>query len=59
MDEASYYLNIIANESNDVWSNVVSKLKAYSKELNPNTMEYEENQKENEKTFRELFKDRS
>ena len=48
MDEASYYLNIIANQSNDVWSNLVSKLKAYAKELNPNTMEHEENQK----TFR-------
>tara|TARA_A100001011_G_scaffold159251_1_gene167621 strand:- start:227 stop:553 length:327 start_codon:yes stop_codon:yes gene_type:complete len=57
MYEASYYLNIIANESSSDWSNVVSKLKAYAKELNPNMMEYDEYQKDNEKTFRELFKD--
>ena len=34
--EASYYLNIIANNSYGEWSNVVDKLKAYAKELVPN-----------------------
>ena len=48
MHEASYYLNIIANNSYSEWSNVVDKLKAHAKELNPSMMHYEAYQREHE-----------
>ena len=54
MHEASYYLNIIANNSYSEWSNVVDKLKAHAKELNPSMMHYEAHQREHEKEYREI-----
>ena len=54
MYEASYYLNIIANNSYGEWSNVVDKLKAYAKELNPSMMHYEAYQREHEREYREI-----
>ena len=57
MYEASCYLNIIANNSYGEWSNVVDKLKAYAKELNPNMIHYEAYQRDHDKKFYELHKD--
>ena len=57
MYEASYYLNIIANNSYGEWSNVVGKLKAYAKELNPNMIDYETYHRDHDKEFYELHKD--
>ena len=57
MYEASYYLNIIANNSYGEWSNVVDKLKAYAKELVPNRIHYEAYQRDHDKEFYELHKD--
>ena len=57
MHEASYYLNVIANNSYSEWSDVVDKLKAYAKELNPSMKHYEAYQRENEKEYRELIQD--
>ena len=54
MYEASYYLNIIANNSYGEWSNVVDKLKAYAKELVPNMIHYEAYQREHEREYREI-----
>ena len=54
MHEASYYLNIIANNSYSEWSNVVDKLKAHAKELNPSMMHYEAYQREHEREYREI-----
>ena len=48
MHEASYYLNIIANNSNNEQSAVVDKLKAYAKELSPSMKHYEAYQRMNE-----------
>ena len=56
MYEASYYLNIIANNSYDEWSNVVDKLKAHAKELIPNMIHYEAYQRDHDKEFFELYK---
>ena len=41
MYEASYYLNIIANNAHGKWSNVFDKLNAHAKKLNPNIIHYE------------------
>ena len=57
MHEASYYLNIIANNSYSEWSNVVDKLKAKAKELMPDMKHYEKYQRIHDKEFYELFKD--
>ena len=57
MYEASYYLNIIANNSYGEWSNVLEKLKGYARELNPNMIHYEAYEREHEKDFRNLMKD--
>ena len=57
MHEASYYLNIIANNSYSEWSNVVAKLKAHAKELNPSMKHYEAYQREHEREYRYLMKD--
>ena len=57
MHEASYYLNIIANNSYSEWSDVVDKLKAYAKELSPSMKHYEAYQRDHDKEFYELHKD--
>ena len=57
MHEASYYLNIIANNSYSEWSNVVDKLKAHAKELKPSMMHYEAYQREHEREYRDLMED--
>ena len=56
MYEASYYLNIIANNSYGEWSNVVDKLKAYAKELVPNMIHYEAYQSDADSEVYELHK---
>ena len=57
MYEASYYLNIIANNSYGEWSNVVNKLKAKAKELDPNMTHYEKYRRIHDKEFYKLFKE--
>ena len=57
MYEASYYLNIIANESYGGWNEVVKQLKEKAFKLNPNLQDYKEFERIDELDYYERMKD--
>ena len=57
MYEASYYLNIIANETYSEWKDLVKELKAKALKLNPNMQDFEEYQREDELDHHDRMKD--
>ena len=57
MYEASYYLNIIANETYGEWKDLVKELKEKALKLNPNMQDFEEYQREDELDHHARMKD--
>ena len=57
MYEASYYLNIIANETYPEWNDLVKELKAKALKLKPHMREYEEYERTNELGYHKRMKD--
>tara|TARA_Y100000991_G_scaffold199141_1_gene170685 strand:- start:47 stop:379 length:333 start_codon:yes stop_codon:yes gene_type:complete len=57
MYEASYYLNIIANETYSQLDNLVKKLKAKALKLQPHMRDYEEYDKTDELEYHKRMQD--
>ena len=57
MYEASYYLNIIANETYGEWKDLVKELKEKALKLNPNMQDFEDYQREDELDHYKRMKD--
>ena len=57
MHEASYYLNIIANETYAEWNDLVKKLEAKALKLQPHMRDYEEYERANELGYHKRMKD--
>ena len=57
MHEASYYLNIIANETYADWNDLVKELKAKALKLQPHMRDYEEHERANELGYHKRMKD--
>ena len=56
MYEASYYLNIIANETYADWNDLVKELKAKALKLKPHMQDYQEYEREYELNYYERMK---
>ena len=57
MYEASYYLNIIANETFADWNDVVKELKAKAFKLRPHMRDYQEYERADELEYYKNMKD--
>ena len=57
MYDASYYLNIIANETYSEWNDLVKELKAKALKLKPHMQDYEEYERANELVYHKRMQD--